>query len=736
MMRGTARSRLLFAALSVVFLLLCVVAIRSEETRPWMPYQQKYVELLRQKAQAKLKEVAGRNDPRETARWQRMIDDASQWKMEVKQIYLEDAKVADRCTTCHLGIDNPLFADAPQPLRTHPGKMLRVHDVSRIGCTLCHDGQGLATTVEGAHGREANWSRPLLPTAYLQSSCSRCHQVVDGVAGAEVAARGGDDFMALGCYGCHDVKGIDYLPKFGPPLTPLHTKLGDMRTFVYDWIKDPAAINPDTAMPNFKLTDEEVGKITAFLLSLPQGKPYPPVSLDGASAENGEKLFTERGCRGCHAIKADEHSVSPRVPNLAGIASKVTPEWLDQWIADPKAYNPDTAMPKVELTDAERHDIEAYLLTLKRSKPLPAAPDLSQFKPADGRDLVKHFECFGCHAIEGFEKTRTSVPNLGDFAHRPVAELDFGLTTPAQVPRTKWDWLKHKLKDPRGYNTDKIKLLMPLLPVTDEESQALITYVLGLDTPTLPAHFQVVATSAARDMRTVNWMTTHLNCNGCHPLRGKEPRLAQFVERKSRLAPMLDGVGARLQGQYFYKFLLEPKQVRPWLKLRMPTFGFTEAQARTVVEGFAAMDHVTNPYTYVAKASLPPDHVERGFKRFRHYKCVQCHPSSIEGGLPEGLDPDDLSINLSLAKERLRPEWIAQFLAKPKQIAGTDTRMPTVFYTIEGTPKVENPQKDIDDIVTYLMGMTESPEVTLKRYEAKLEAEEKKEKTDWSTYQY
>ncbi len=233
-------------------------------------------------------------------------------------------------------------------------------------------------------------------------------------------------------------------------------------------------------MPNFKLGRRGVGKITAFLLTLPEGA-NAPVSLDGASAQDGERLFTERGCRGCHAMKADEHSVSPRVPHLAGIGSKVTAAWLDRWIADPKAYNPDAGMPKLELTDEERHDIVAYLMTLKRAEPLPKAPDLSSFNAADGRQLVKHYECYGCHAIDGFEKVRPSVPDLREFARRPVDELDFATIT--DIPRTKWDWLRRKLKDPRAYDTDKIKLLMPLFHLTDDESDALITYVLCLRTP-------------------------------------------------------------------------------------------------------------------------------------------------------------------------------------------------------------------------------------------------------------
>ena len=319
---------------------------------------------------------------------------------------------------------------------------------------------------------EANWLTPLLPAAYTQAGCARCHEVTHGLKGAEQVRRGADLFLEKGCYGCHDVKNVAYRPKFGPPLTPMRSKFADMRSWIYAWIKDPTHVSPDTMMPNFKLDDEEVGKIAAFLLTLPPAKAYEPVVLDGVSATDGESLFNERGCRGCHGVSADEHSVSPRVPHLAGIGSKVKAEWLDQWIADPKAYNPDTAMPKIELKVEERRAIVAYLLTLKRSEPLPPAPDVSRFKAEDGKQLVRRYECFGCHAIDGFERMRPAVPDLGEFARKPIDELDFGRTT--DVARTKWDWLRRKLREPRAYETDKIELFMPLIAVSDEEAQQLI----------------------------------------------------------------------------------------------------------------------------------------------------------------------------------------------------------------------------------------------------------------------
>jgi mono/diheme cytochrome c family protein len=737
MMRGTPGMRLTMAILSPIFLLLCVVAIYSEETQEWMRYQEDFKQLYVQRATAKLEEAKGRNDADETARWQRIIDEVARAQPEIAQIYLQDAQVADRCTTCHRGIDNPLFQDAPQPFRPHPGELLKHHDITRFGCTPCHQGQGPATTVAGGHGTEANWLTPLLPRPYVQAGCGRCHQVTQGLAGGEVASRGEGLFMEKGCYGCHDVAGLTYLPKYAPPLTALKSKLVDVKNWSYAWIKDPAHLSRDTMMPNFRFDKEELGKITAFLVSLPDaGTARPPaVDLSGASADEGKRLFTERGCRGCHGVEPDEHSVSPRVPHLAGVGSKVKPEWLDAWIADPKQYNPDTAMPKVQLTDDERRALVAYLLALKRSEPIPAAPDLSGFKADEGKQFVKRYECFGCHAIPGFDQVRPSVPNLGEFARKPVDELDFGRTT--DVPRTKWDWLQRKLRDPRAYETDKIELLMPKAPMTEEEAQALIGYTLALDGSNLPARYVVKATPAQQALRQQTWMVAHLSCNGCHRLNQRDAHIAGFFERKNMVPPTLDGAGGRLQGQYMYQFVLEPKQVRPWLQMRMPTFGFGEADARTLVEGFAAAAAVTNPYTYVAKDNIAADHFDRGLRRFRHYKCVQCHPTSIDQGLPDGVDPEDLSINLMLTKTRLRPEWIRDFLARPKQIAGAQTRMPTVFYSVEGQPKVEKPQEDIDDITTYMMGMVEPPEVSLQAVEEKKAAEAKQQQdTDWTKVEY
>ena len=56
----------------------------------------------------------------------------------------------DRCTTCHLGIDNKKNANNPSPFKTHPNLDLYLasaspHPMEKFGCTSCHGGLDRAT---------------------------------------------------------------------------------------------------------------------------------------------------------------------------------------------------------------------------------------------------------------------------------------------------------------------------------------------------------------------------------------------------------------------------------------------------------------------------------------------------------------------------------------------------------------------------------------------------------------
>jgi len=113
-----------------------------------------------QKYQAEYKKLLIRNAKDETVKQK-----ARSISIEIQQIYLDKLNRVDRCTNCHMGVENPLMSDAKMPFKLHSGDFLKDHPSDRFGCTICHNGQGRATNLKEAHGagRDTHWDYPILP---------------------------------------------------------------------------------------------------------------------------------------------------------------------------------------------------------------------------------------------------------------------------------------------------------------------------------------------------------------------------------------------------------------------------------------------------------------------------------------------------------------------------------------------------------------------------------------------
>ena len=126
-----ARLHVAFACLAVGFLIIFGWVLLREETAEWRTTQARFARL-----EGSIK------NPHQLAQAPAVG--------ALRQIWLADLGRVDRCTTCHLGIDDPVFANAAQPFRTHPGTWLTTHPADRFGCTICHDGEGQATDYRSA----------------------------------------------------------------------------------------------------------------------------------------------------------------------------------------------------------------------------------------------------------------------------------------------------------------------------------------------------------------------------------------------------------------------------------------------------------------------------------------------------------------------------------------------------------------------------------------------------------
>lgn len=277
---------------------------------------------------------------------------------EIKQIIAKDLNRVDRCTTCHLGIDNPDFKNAPQPFRTH--KNYQQHPLDKFGCTVCHAGQGRATTADEAHGRVKFWEAPMIPIKYIQSSCGKCHLTVE-VPGAPSLSNGRKLFKEFECFECHRIGSVG--GNTGPELTHEGRYGHRDPEWLFKHFKDPEAVSPDTVMPDFDFTDEQAADLTMYMLSLTDDKiaGYFSTKTMIPDVITGRGLFFEKGCTGCHSIGGKGGKVGP---DLANVATRRDAQWIFDHFKDPKSVSPETVMPKFGFTDDEARALTLFVLSL------------------------------------------------------------------------------------------------------------------------------------------------------------------------------------------------------------------------------------------------------------------------------------------------------------------------------------------------------------------------------------
>lgn len=135
--------------------------------------------------------------------------------------------------------------------------------------------------------------------------------------------------------------------------------------------------------------------------------------------------------------------------------------------------------------------------------------------------------------------------------------------------------------------------------------------------------------------------------------------------------------GEKVQATWLYQFLGRPIPLRPWLDVRMPTFGLSIEEATTLTKYFAVMGKQQVPYEYasVGEPNMELINAGRLLLSKDYFDCFTCHQQGEKK--PEG-KPEEWAPDLSLAKRRLRPIWISKWLKDPQKIQ-PGTKMPSYY---------------------------------------------------------
>jgi mono/diheme cytochrome c family protein len=625
-----------FGVVSLVFLGSLAIAPAKNHFSEWRHYQHGYQRLIRNRSDA--------------VTLQRHFEGG------IHQVWLPDLGVTDRCTSCHVALKEASLVDvSTQPFRAHP---VIPHKIEQFGCTVCHRGQGAATTVAEAHSSTLAWEQPILPAKYIESSCGECHRAP--LAGTPQLNQGRHLLSRSGCVNCHTVKLLDgkIMRATDDPPSLSHIADKTSREWIYAWLKDPQAYAATATMPNFKLTDGDARDISAFLISNSTPQPGDTAALSVKAAPDpaaGASLYGESFCASCHAVQnAAGNLVGGDVgPELTRVGSKLKPEWLQSWLRNPRVYDSGTAMPHYRFSDAQVATLSGFLLA-KADSDLLANVHLDAATPeqiAHGKRLVSDYGCASCHEIAGIKKPENFAPDLSRIGSKPVTQLVFLPGMQHTLP----DYIATKIKQPRAFGQG---LKMPQYTFTPAQIDSLATALLALNdrAATLPPSLTLPATpeSAYQPAGRAGKLMTDLACFSCHRING----------HGGDMAPDLTWEGSSVQRQWLVEFLKNPGTLRPALIRRMPKFNLSDADANELADYMMtvyqnpAVDRDSMPLS-----GYPQGQIELGKQLFYgKYSCQGCHIVDTK------TDKGYIGPTLTSVGSRLTAAWIFQWMKNPQSL--------------------------------------------------------------------
>ena len=625
-----------FGVVSLVLLVSLAIAPAKNHFSEWRHYQHGYLKLIRNRSDA--------------------VTLQRHFQGGIQQIWLPDLGVVDRCTSCHVGLKEASLNDVNvQPFRPHPASP---HKLDQFGCTMCHRGQGAATTVAEAHNSTLAWEQPILPTKYIESSCGECHR--EPLAGAPQLNQGRQLLSRYGCVHCHTVKlpdGKIVKPTDDPPSLE-HIADKTTREWIYAWLKDPQAYASTATMPNFKLSDDDARDVSAFLMANSALLPGDTTALSARASSDpaaGATVYGESFCASCHAVQnAAGNLVGGDVgPELTRVGNKVKPEWLQAWLRNPRSYDAETAMPHYRFSDPQVATLSGFLLA-KTDSDLLVNVHLEAATPeqiAHGKRLVSDYGCGSCHEIAGIKKPENFAPELSRIGNKPVTQLVFLPGMQHTLP----DYIAAKIKQPRAFGQG---LKMPQYTFTPAQIDSLATALLALNdrAATLPPSLTVAATpeSDYQPAGKAGKLMTDLACFSCHRING----------HGGDMAPDLTWEGSSVQRAWLVEFLTNPNTLRPSLIRRMPRFNLTDGEANELADYIMtvyqspAVDRDSMPLS-----GYPQGQVELGKELFYgKYACQGCH--IVDSKTDKGY----IGPTLTQVGSRLTAAWIFEWMKNPQAL--------------------------------------------------------------------
>ncbi len=659
---------------------------------------------------------------------------------DILQIHIGEFDWVDRCESCHAGTREPvdmrpwdINATTPgdEPVEhamvyaSHPSKdLLKIHDPSTFGCSMCHNGNGRSvTSPKLAHGKNKHWLFPLFDRnphevdeemGSYESGCVQCHlndlrleyrpsdhvaldesgEAVRDAEGALITKprkssfnEGRWLFYHRGCWGCHRYEGIDTQPE------------------------------EIQKIKNERMTiEEEIERknIVRGLSMDPVEKARFDMEISNMRTRADELAFRQ----------GDLAKERQRVgPNLKNIRAKVNPEWLLPWLLEPTAFRPDTKMPSFfenvpDLAEDHATKIAAYLWQNAGDR-----PDVTPQPAGDatrGAELFKTRGCLACHTVQDGEEM------IGDGFAADLSHVG---------EKADYDFLVRWIQEPDSG-------VMPNLRLSPEDSRDIASWLMTKKRPeqTYPAAPNLDDPALAAEGER---LIRHYGCAGCHEIKGMEndgrigtELTAEGSKPKERLDFGRLEHGFKRAGKYTHKDFFEEKLRYPGVfgrgkvyeledgtdRLKMPNFRLDETEISALTTILLGSIESQIPQEFRFNPDERQKAIQDGWWVIKKYNCVGCHQvepyeQPVLWSLDQYVGTDDQGAKKSDLRPpslvgigfRTNPKWLAEFLRNPAQSRETVYGNGLRSYLAVRMPTFRMSEREIQTLVRFFGALDSQP---------------------------
>jgi len=336
----------------------------------------------------------------------------------------------------------------------------------------------------------------------------------------------------LNCAGCHTLPGAD--AKEGK-LALDHVNQKFPEGELADFLRAPEVHNKWTRMPKFAITATEAGNIAQWLRLKAPAHAEPVQQKNATLIQRGKTLVTTRGCVNCHEQNGGKEKNQFTAPKLATLTA-------DKWMGGCLAEVANQKTPHFGFAPAQRAALRAFAATNRRS--------LQRHAPAEfARRQMRVLNCNSCHGeLDGFARLDSIGLKLKPEWMQQLFEGSL-----KQRPRP---WLPHR---------------MPAFPKRAKLLAHGLAQAHGHAPQTPPPGARVNA-RLAETGRTLVGVDGGFSCVACHGVKNREP-LQVFEAQGINFS----NVGARLQPEFFLRWMLDPLRVDP--QSRMPDYFDEDARS-------------------------------------------------------------------------------------------------------------------------------------------------------------